>query len=219
MKTTILAMAAAIFSNPAVCQTNYSNHSTHTNPVLWEDVADIDVLRVGDEYFYSASTMAFSPGAPILKSGDLVNWRYTGNSVPRLEFQDPAAYSLEDGKQAYIRGIWASSMRYRASDKTWYWIGCIQPDMTYIYTASDPTDTWELAPTIDEYYHDCGILFDDNDDFYVAYGNTNLSVARLNNDLAQKDITPVFQADSYLEGARMYRINGTCYIFLTKLAG
>ena len=215
MKTTILAFAAAILSGSAICQ---SNHSTYTNPVLWEDLADIDVFRVGDKYYYSASTMAFSPGAPILESGDLVHWKYIGHSVPRLEFQDPAAYSLEDGKQAYVRGIWASSMRYRASDKTWYWMGCIQPDKTYIYTASDPTGTWSLASTIDECYYDNGILFDDNDEILVAYGNTNISVARLNNDLTQKDITSVFRADFYLEGARMYQINGTYYIFLTKPA-
>ena len=69
MKTYIFAIAAAIFSVPAFCQ------STYKNPVLWEDLADIDVFRVGNEYYYSASTMAFSPGAPILKSGDLVNWK------------------------------------------------------------------------------------------------------------------------------------------------
>ncbi|MEU8199363.1 RICIN domain-containing protein, partial [Microbispora amethystogenes] len=39
-----------------------------TNPVLWEDLADIDIIRVGDTYYYSASTMHYSPGAPVLRS-------------------------------------------------------------------------------------------------------------------------------------------------------
>ncbi|KAM0715624.1 hypothetical protein Q7P37_009122 [Cladosporium fusiforme] len=221
MKLTHLAVAAAMSSiavaNPTP-PTYASSNETYTNPVLWEDLADIDVFRVGDEYYYSASTMAFSPGAPILKSGDLVNWQYIGHSVPRLEFNDPEAYSLENGKQAYVRGIWASSMRYRESDDTWYWIGCIGFNRTYIYTASDPTGEWSLASTIDMCYYDCGLLFDDNDDIYVAYGNTNLSVARLNNDLTERDVTPVFNATFYLEGARMYQINGTYYILLTQPA-
>jgi beta-xylosidase len=224
MKTSLYAVAAAISSIafasdvPAPYAISNTTNATYTNPILWEDLADIDIFRVGDEYYYSASTMAFSPGAPILKSGDLVNWEYIGHSVPRLEFNDPEAYSLENGKQAYVRGIWASSMRYRESDDTWYWIGCIGFNKTYIYTAADPTDEWSLASTIDTCYYDCGLLFDDNDDIYVAYGNTNLSVARLNNDLTEKDTTPVFNATFYLEGSRMYQINGTYYILLTQPA-
>lgn len=221
MRFTLLVMATAIRSLTLASPTppTYtSSNETYTNPVLWEDLADIDIFRVGDEYYYSASTMAFSPGAPILKSGDLVNWQYIGHSVPRLDFNDPEAYSLENGKQAYVRGIWASSMRYRESDDTWYWIGCIDFNKTYIYTAASPTDEWSLASTIDTCYYDCGLLFDDNDDIYVAYGNTNLSVARLNNDLTERDVTPVFNATFYLEGARMYQINGTYYILLTQPA-
>ncbi|KAG8845076.1 hypothetical protein FRB91_002091, partial [Serendipita sp. 411] len=57
-----------------------------TNPVIWNDLADLDVKRVGSIYYYSASTMHYSPGAPILRSYDLFNWEYIGHSVPRLDF-------------------------------------------------------------------------------------------------------------------------------------
>lgn len=53
-----------------------TSRPTFKNPVLWQDTADIDIFRVGKTYYYSASTMAYSPGAPILKSSDLVNWEY-----------------------------------------------------------------------------------------------------------------------------------------------
>lgn len=222
MKANLFVVAAALcgaaFASPTPTPLNAAAATTYTNPVLWEDLADIDIFRVGNDYYYSASTMAFSPGAPILKSGDLVNWQYIGHSVPRLEFNDPQAYSLENGKQAYVKGIWASSMRYRQSNKTWYWIGCIGFDKTYIYTASDPAGKWSLASTINTCYYDCGILFDDKDDIYVAYGNTKLSVARLNNDLTQKDTTSVYNAAIYLEGSRMYQIKGVYYILVTQPA-
>jgi hypothetical protein len=42
------------------------------NPVLWEDLADLDIFRVGKTFYYSASNMHYSPGAPILRSYDLV---------------------------------------------------------------------------------------------------------------------------------------------------
>jgi beta-xylosidase len=45
---------------------------------------DIDVIRVGDTYYASASTMHYSPGAPVPRSYDLVNWEIAGHSVRRL---------------------------------------------------------------------------------------------------------------------------------------
>jgi len=57
----------------------------YTNAVLRQGFADIDVIRVGDTYYCSASTMHYSPGAPILRSYDLVNWEFAGYSVPVLD--------------------------------------------------------------------------------------------------------------------------------------
>ncbi|MCX5205815.1 hypothetical protein OG897_30790 [Streptomyces sp. NBC_00237] len=31
-------------------------------PVIWQDFADLEVIRVGDVYYYTGSTMHFSPG-------------------------------------------------------------------------------------------------------------------------------------------------------------
>ena len=59
--------------------------STFSNPVFWEDLADADVFRVGDTFYYSASTMHYSPGAPILRSYDLVHWEFVGHAVPSLD--------------------------------------------------------------------------------------------------------------------------------------
>ena len=49
------------------------------NPVFFEDLADLDIRRVDNTYYYSASTMHYSPGAPILRSYDLVNWEFIGH--------------------------------------------------------------------------------------------------------------------------------------------
>jgi beta-xylosidase len=190
---------------------------TYKNPVLWNDLADIDIFRLNDTYYYSASTMAFSPGAPVLTSFDLVNWQYIGHSVPRLDFGDPTAYSLDDGEQAYVRGIWASSMRYRPSDGNFYWIGCVDFEKTYIYTSSDPAGEWSLASTLDTCYYDCGLLFDDDDSIYVAYGNTNISVAQLNPDLTEMQTQSVFNGTFYIEGSRLYKIDGTYYILVRSI--
>jgi beta-xylosidase len=49
------------------------------NPIIWADVPDVAVIRVGDTYYMSSTTMHMSPGLPIMKSKDLVNWE-----LPRI---------------------------------------------------------------------------------------------------------------------------------------
>ncbi|CAL9437957.1 hypothetical protein SUDANB95_02171 [Actinosynnema sp. ALI-1.44] len=190
-----------------------------TNPVVWQDFADVDIIRVGDTYYATASTMHYSPGAPILRSYDLVNWEYAGHAVPSLEFG--SKYNLSGG-QAYVDGIWASTFNYRRSNATFYWAGCIDFNDTYIYTASAVDGTWTRHAQIDNCYYDAGLLIDDNDTMYVAYGNTTISVAQLSPDgRSQVRAQQVFQTPSNvgtLEGARFYKRGGSYYIWLTRPA-
>src|SRR5687767_5666750 len=100
------------------------------NPPLWEDLADVDIIRVDNTYYMSASTMHYSPGAPVLRSYDLVNWEFIGHSVPTLDWS--SKYNLANGERAYVKGIWASSLQYRKSNGLFYWIGCIEFGKTYV---------------------------------------------------------------------------------------
>ncbi|MEU5266028.1 glycoside hydrolase 43 family protein [Amycolatopsis sp. NPDC021455] len=193
--------------------------ATYGNPVVWQDFADGDIIRVGDTYYYSASTMHYSPGAPVLRSYDLVNWEYAGHSVPRLDFG--AKYDLNGGR-GYVRGIWASFLNYRKSNSTFYWGGCVDFANTHIYTATDVAGQWQKLTTINKCYYDAGMLVDDNDTMYVSYGNTNISVAQLSPDgKTEVRSQQVFSTPSNvgtLEGSRFYKRNGFYYIFLTRPA-
>ncbi|WP_197039010.1 RICIN domain-containing protein [Herbidospora cretacea] len=192
----------------------------YTNPVVWQDFADGDIIRVGDAYYYSASTMHYSPGAPILRSYNLVDWEYAGHSVPRLDF-DSNAYDLNGGR-AYVKGIWASTLNYRPSNSTYYWYGCTEFNRTYVYTASAVDGTWTKRARMNQCYYDAGLLIDTNDTMYVAYGNGTISVAQLSADgLSQVRAQQVFQTPSSvgtLEGARFYKRGNYYYIWLTRPA-
>src|SRR6185369_9771798 len=96
--------SASASASPSQSAGPWPPSSTFANPPLWEDLADGDVFRVGNAYYYTASTMHYSPGAPILRSYDLVHWEYVGHAVPNLDF-DSSAYDLTGGR-AYIKGIW-----------------------------------------------------------------------------------------------------------------
>ncbi|MFI6237631.1 family 43 glycosylhydrolase [Micromonospora sp. NPDC050784] len=200
-------------SDPGTPGTSYSN------PVVWQDFADVDIIRVDNAYYMSASTMHYSPGAPVLRSYDLVNWEFAGHSVPRLDFG--SKYDMSGGN-AYVDGIWASTLNYRPSNRTYYWAGCIDFAQTHIYTASAVDGTWSKHTTIPNCYYDAGMLIDDNDTMYVAYGNGTISVAQLSADgKSQVRAQQVYTTPSSigtLEGARFYKRNGAYYIWLTRPA-
>lgn len=156
--------------------------SKFTNPVIWEDLPDPEVLRVGKVYYMSASTFHFSPGAPILKSHDLINWEYVGHSVPELLPYE--RFSL-DGKRpsAYCKGVWASTLKYRESNGLYYFYTSLQgTDKTYVSTAKSPSDVWTVHPPIERFYYDLGLLIDDDDTMYIAYGTKTVEVAQLSSD-------------------------------------
>jgi len=160
--------------------------------------------------------MHYSPGAPILRSFDLVNWEYIGHSVPRLDFLDDK-YNL-DGGNAYIRGVWASTLRYRPSNGKYYWIGCIDFARTFIYTADEIDGEWEQDSIIQNCYYDCGLLVDDDDTMYVVYGGgTDISVAQLSEDgLNEVSHQVVYSSEISREGNRFYK-RGDNYYIITDL--
>lgn len=48
--------------------TNETEDTKPTNPVIWADVPDMAMVRVGDTYYMGSTTMHMSPGLPIMKS-------------------------------------------------------------------------------------------------------------------------------------------------------
>ncbi len=191
---------------------------TFENPILWQDIADPEVIRVGDVFYYTGSNMHLSPGAPILRSYDLVNWEFAGHAIPRFDFGDK--YNLAGGQRAYIDGDWASTLQYRESDQKFYFLACIDFSGTYVWTADQVEGPWERHGPINHCYYDAGMLIDDDDTIYVAYGHGDIGVARLTPDgfgeVESND--QVFNAGFTLEGARMYKRNGYYYIWLTRPA-
>ncbi|XYH95427.1 glycoside hydrolase 43 family protein [Sorangium sp. So ce1128] len=199
---------------PAVCPETYSN------PLIWEDLPDAEVIRVDDTYYYTASSFHHSPGAPLLRSYDLVHWEYLSHSVPLLDF-DPK-YDMSRGN-SYVNGIWASTLQYRKSNETFYWMGCMHNvGGSWVFTAKSPEGPWEKHRG-GRCYYDMGLLIDDDDTMYVAYGNNTISVAQLSADgFSEVKNQMVFQTPGNLsgplEGSRFYKIDGNYYIFTTQYA-
>ena len=80
--------------------------STFSNPVVPGDFPDPSVIRVGTDYWATATTSQWAPIFPLLHSTDLVNWRMAG-----AVFQSPPAWSAgsywapeiaQDGGRFYV---------------------------------------------------------------------------------------------------------------------
>ena len=92
------------------CASVSEAQQTATNPVIYADVPDMSIVRAGDTYYMSSTTMHMSPGVPIMKSKDLTNWETVSYLYDTLA--DMPTMNLEDGQSTYGRGSWASCIRY-----------------------------------------------------------------------------------------------------------
>jgi beta-xylosidase len=193
------------------------------NPIIWADVPDMSMIRVGDSYYMSSTTMHMSPGVPIMKSNDLVNWKLINYTYDILD--NVNALNLNNGKSAYGRGSWASSIRYHNS--TYYVSTFAQTTgKTYVYSTKDiekgPWKVFSFSPS----FHDNSLFFDDDGRVYMIYGNGKLRLVELNADVSgikpgTTDQLLIENASAPAgpniglgaEGSQLFKVNGKYYLF------
>ena len=194
------------------------------NPIIFADVPDMAMIRVGDVYYMSSTTMHMSPGVPIMKSKDLVSWQLISYCYDTLANMDEL--NLTNGKSTYGKGSWASSIRYH--DGTFYVTTFAQTTgRTHIYSTKNiekgPWNTVSFRPSL----HDHSLFFDDDGKIYMLYGNRKLTLVELNSNLSgltESGVNQVVIENSALptegagnnnlgEGSQLYKINGKYYLF------
>lgn len=188
------------------------------NPVLWADLPDPDVIRVGDRFYMVTTTMHLMPGAPVMMSEDLVNWRTVSYLFDSLH--DTSRYDMVGGT-VYGRGQWATSLRYH--DGLFY--ALFSPnDVPYrskVYVTDDPERGWRLLGCL-PHFHDASLFFDDDGRVYVFYGTGRLRELRADlSDVKEGGVdTVVFERDvsetGLLEGSRVVKRNGRYYLFMVS---
>lgn len=189
------------------------------NPLTYTDIPDNDVIRVGDTYYMVSTTMYFCPGAPIMESKDLVHWRIINYIYDTLADDD--TYNLRNGRNAYGRGQWATTLREH--DGVFYALFIANDQRkTFVYSTEDiAKGNWKRHAVYDRPFHDAGLLFDDGR-AYVVWGNGELHITELEPDLSAIRAGGVDQVLVNIprrgglgaEGAHIYHIGDWYYILV-----
>ncbi len=193
------------------------------NPLIFADVPDMAIIRVGATYYMSSTTMHMSPGLPIMKSTDLVNWKIINYAYDTLA--DMPELNLTEGKSTYGRGSWASSLRFH--NGMYYLTTFAQTTgETYIFkTTAIEKGNWQRVSFKPD-YHDHSLFFDDDGKAYLIYGAGKIKLVELNADLTGiKQGVPekvIIENASEpagnnimlgAEGSQLFKIKGKYYLF------
>ena len=181
------------------------------------DIPDPDVIFHDGYYYLVTTTMHFFPGGEILRSSDLKKWEHYSYVFNQLE--STPAQCLEGDEYIYGKGMWAPVIRF--NDGVFY-VAFSSNDMnkTYLFRSTELKGPWNRSE-IKGFYHDLSLLFD-NGKAYVVYGNTDIHVTELNEDLTgpkEGGLDRVIVDDSGnpmlgLEGSHIYKIDGKYYLFM-----
>ena len=196
-----------------------NGNGTYTNPVLYADYSDPDVVAVGDDFYLTASSFNCIPGLPILHSNDLVNWQIIGYA---LQEQEPKA--LFDLPQ-HGKGVWAPAIRHHNGELYIYWG---DPDHgIFMVKTKDPRGKWDRPVCVlaGKGMIDPCPLWDEDGKCYLVNGwagsrsgfNSVLTIRQLSADGTKAIGKPriVFdggQLNHTTEGPKLYKRDGYYWI-------
>lgn len=223
MKRMLTLLTALVLTVSASAQTVWTpdlGNGAYKNPVLYADYSDPDLIRVGEDYWLTASSFNCAPGLPILHSTDLVNWE-----IVNYVFTDQPPYDWFD-KPRHGDGVWAPCIRYHEG---WFYIYWGDPDRGVLMSKTeDPRGEWTkpLLVKAAKGIIDTSPLWDDDGKAYLVHGwagsraglKSVLSVTEMSPD-GERLIGPeVMIFDGHgehptIEGPKFYKRNGWYYVF------
>lgn len=193
---------------------------TYKNPIIHADYSDPDVVRVGENYYMTASSFNAVPGLPILHSRDLVNWRLINHVFREQEPKDVFSKPQHGG------GVWAPSIRHHNGE---FYIFFPDPDFgIYMTKTKDPAGEWSKPLLMKEgkgWIDPCPLWDDDGRAYLVsAFAGSRagiksvLIVSRMSPDGTRLLDDGVMVFDGHdkhptVEGPKFYKFNGYYYIF------
>jgi len=192
---------------------------TYKNPVLHADYSDPDAIRVGKDFYMTASSFNQVPGLPILHSRDLINWRLINtvfvNQPPYERFN-----SVVHGG-----GVWAPAIRFHKGE---FYIYYPDPDEgIWMVKTKNPAGKWSeplLVKKAKGWIDPCP-FWDEDGNAYLINGlagsragiKSVLILNKMSTDGTKLLDDGVIVFDGHanhptVEGPKLYKRNGYYYI-------
>ncbi len=199
-----------------------SSAAADMNPVLWSDVPDISIVRHGDTYYMTSTTMHFNPGIPVMTSKDLVNWKIASYCYQTIENRPKD--NLENGENDYLYGTWASCIRFNPDDGYFYVSSFNNKvDATYLFrTKNIEGGDWEHFRIPGKMY-DHSLWIEDGKFCFLKSMNPAVELWRLKDDFSgfegegkqvlanAADCVPT--GKGLAEGSQLFKKDGYYYLF------
>ena len=222
--TILISIVVASYSNGQINNervwTPDNSDGTYKNPIIFADYSDPDAIRVGDDFYLTASSFNCVPGLPILHSRDLINWKLIGHA---LKSQPPSDVFA---RPQHGNGVWAPAIRFH---NNYFYIFYGDPDFgIYMVKASDAAGPWSdplLVKPAKGWIDPCPFWDDDGKAYLIhAWANSRsgiksiLTLNRMSPDGTKllDEGTIVFDGrinHPTIEGPKLYKRNGYYYIF------
>lgn len=202
---------------------------TYINPILNADYPDSDIEQVGDTYYMITSKQHMSPGMPILKSKDLVNWTNVGHAFPKLSWAPEYDWDRMNG---YSFGTWAGDIAYH--EGKWYVYQIDYQNGLMVTTADNIEGPWSepimMLPK-EEVLDDPAVYWDDETGKAYIIINTGKKQKGPDNKIEGNenriyemswDGTKILDEGKLVytgmgaEAAKIYKINDIWYIFMAQ---
>ena len=189
----------------------------YTNPILYGDYSDPDVIRVGEDFYMISSSFTYLPGIPVLHSRDLVHWELLGYAAQHLPFD-------RYRRPAHKCGTWAPSLRWHHG--LFYVYVCLPDEGLFAFTAENPAGPWEThwIHNVSGWIDPCPLF--DGDETWLVHGFA-ASRCGINNILYAHRMSPdglhvldkgtlvyngADHGDITVEGPKWYRRDGVYWI-------
>ena len=183
----------------------------YVNPPIYADYPDPDIIRVGNDFYFSTTTFIDVPGLTILHSQDLVHWEIVTHLVSQLT--GSPNYNITNGVQNYGNGVFASSLRYY--NGTFYCVETPNGQNTTIYYSTNIAGPWQ-SHLLNTSAFDPGLYIETNGTGYIATAGgwqSNTTFLTLNPSFSQVVATHVITNGLGLEGSHVVKRGNYYYIF------
>jgi xylan 1,4-beta-xylosidase len=198
------------------------------NPILPGFNPDPCIIRAGDDYYIATSSFEWFPGVPIYHSRDLVNWELSCYALKTKEYLDLT------GEEA-SKGVWAPCLSYCEAEKRFYliysnvhcnnsWFFDVD---NYLIWTDNINGEWSKPVYLNSSGFDPSLFHDDDgrkwlvnkdvdfrpgkeDDRSIVVQEFDVQKCCLIGDPVE--ISRGATKRSFVEGAHIYKHNGTYYL-------